>query len=159
MNTATTFTISSSTSSTSSTFTIPIPDPTGLAALSGLTVGASVEMGFGVTYTAGSTIAGEKVWAAKWQKVGAKYVTVKKWKEQEGEGGIGTRIKLLDVVSDGRVRGDGDTDVADVELMSGDQEEENERIDDEYWEEFGEELEDLVPNWPQFEELLVEPGT
>lgn len=153
MEDATTYTISSKASLNAASLTVPIPEPTGLAALLGVAIGARVSLGKQFVGQAAAQISGKRVWAAQWQQVSAKYVYAKRgdWDAEA----LGKQLQLFDVVNLGTERGDTDEvrlaevglaknrvildDGAVGELGSGENE-----YDEDMWARFEEEVDDLL---------------
>ena len=65
---AVTYRISSKASSNAASVSVPIPEPSGLAALLGVSVGTRFDFGKASTGVSGTQILGRKVWAAQWQR-------------------------------------------------------------------------------------------
>jgi hypothetical protein len=65
----TVFSVRKESSSSNAAAKAPVPEPSGLAALAGLKVGATVRLGDGIEAQASTQIEGKKVWAAQWMKV------------------------------------------------------------------------------------------
>lgn len=65
---------------------VPLPEPTGLASLLQLNIGSKAKFGHNAVVQRGTQISGKKVWAALWQQVDARLMSVGKCEEQmEGE--------------------------------------------------------------------------
>jgi hypothetical protein len=147
---ALTLKMSSSSSNSNVSAAVPGPDPTSISVLAGLTVGASIKFDSDHTYTATSQTSGSKVWAAKWQRVDAEIVTIKKWKEHD----LSTSLKLLDIVSVGPQRAGDEIDVANLELAATEDDEDGVGMPAEYWVDFDKKPNDLALYFPDFKELL-----
>ena len=95
---------------------VPLPEPTGLASLLQLNIGSKAKFGHNAVVQRGTQISGKKVWAALWQQVDARFMSVGKWEEQMG----GRQLKLLDIYSSQTVRASkGEQAVAEVALSGG----------------------------------------
>ncbi|KAF7520895.1 hypothetical protein G7054_g12622 [Neopestalotiopsis clavispora] len=73
MECATTMTVVKSNAKTSGQIAAPVPDPIGVSALLDLKVGAQAQVNSDIAIQAGAVFEGERVWAAQWQQVKAKY--------------------------------------------------------------------------------------
>lgn len=115
---------------------VPLPEPTQLTALLNLNIGSKVNLGRNAIVARGTQISGRKVWAAQWQRVDAKYMSVAKWKDDMGA----KRLKLLPLFSTQTVRAAPVEEQAAAEVtLAGDEETEPEANTDkdpseEYWE-------------------------
>ena len=115
---------------------VPLPEPTQLMALLDLNIGSKVKLGRNAVVARGTQISGKKVWAAQWQRVDAKYMSVAKWKDDMGV----KRLKLLPLFSTQTVRAAPLEEQAAAEItLAADEETEPERNADEdpseeYWE-------------------------
>ncbi len=115
---------------------LPLPEPTQLTSLLQLNIGSKVKLGRNTVVARGTQISGKKVWAAQWQRVDAKYMSVAKW-----EGNLGVkRLKLLPLYSSQTVRAAPSEEqaAAEVTLASDEEMEPEENTDEnpseEYWE-------------------------
>ncbi|MCJ1385653.1 hypothetical protein MMC17_008776 [Xylographa soralifera] len=116
----------------------PIPEPSGIASLLQLSVGARAKIGSRNVAVASSKVLGKKVWAAQFQLVRAKYVTEHKWNDASvhilrlvdvfsletrrvaNTKGNAAEVDLADAILD-------DEDAEEGQIMSG---------NNAYWEEF-----------------------
>jgi hypothetical protein len=126
----------------------PLPEPTGLANLLQLKVGMKAKFGDNAVVQRGTQISGKKVWAALWQRVDAKFMSVKKWENHMG----GRQLKLLDIYSWQTVRaGEGEQAVAEVALAEdeGEQVVQDSTLDlgKDYWEDFDKEVAYIEDEW------------
>ena len=114
---------------------VPLPEPTQLTSLLQLNIGSKVKLGRNAVVARGTQIMGKKVWAAQWQRVDAKYMSVAKWKDDMGV----KRLKLLPLFSTQTVRAAPREEQATAEVtLTGDEETGLEEITDEdpneeYW--------------------------
>ena len=120
---------------------VPLPEPTGLASLLQLNIGSKAKFGHNAVVQRGTQISGKKVWAALWQQVDARFMSVGKWEEQMG----GRQLKLLDIYSSQTVRASkGEQAVAEVALSGGEEVRAGQSIGQdpgkEYWELFEKEV-------------------
>lgn len=151
---AATYRISSKSSSNAVSVNVPIPEPSGIAALLGVSAGTRFDFGRGSTGVAETQILGRKVWAAQWHRVDAKYVSAKdsRWDADS----LGNQVKILDVLTLGAERGESDEiEIAEVKLADNEataQDGELEKAeldnkveyDDAMWQRFEEEVDDLL---------------
>ena len=79
---------------------VPLPEPTQLTSLLQLNIGSKVKLGRNAVVARGTQIMGKKVWAAQWQRLDAKYMSVAKWRDDMGV----KRLKLLPLFSTQTVR-------------------------------------------------------
>lgn len=124
------------------TAAIPIPEPTGLATLLGLTISGKAQISSGATITAGAKILGKRVWAAQWQRVDAKYISLEKW----NRGDHPNHLKLLSIISLQAKAGPLDkVEVAEVTLVDGEHLDEGKpsQLDEDYWKVFDKEIKDI----------------
>lgn len=114
---------------------VPLPEPTQLTSLLQLNIGSKVKLGRNAVVARGTQINGKKVWAAQWQRVDAKYMSVAKWKDDMGV----KRLKLLPLFSTQTVRAAPREEQAAAEVtLAGDEETEpegdtHETPSEEYW--------------------------
>jgi hypothetical protein len=147
MDDAKVFTLESKSDDNSVAVNIPIPEPTGLAALLGVSPGASVSLGKRYTATAMTQILGGKVWAAQWTRVKAKYIPINK--KCTGSQLLINQLQLLDVWSTGTSRGDGgQRSIVELEIdITHDGRainDDGDEYDDEVWMKFEEHVDDLI---------------
>ncbi len=112
MDDATTYTVSSKSSSNAASGTLPIPEPTGIAEMLGVAIGARFAVSRGFEAEAMAQIQGQRVWAAQWTPVSVKYVcvTAAEWETKA----LRRRLPLLDVEDLGNLRSDDDKNMAEV---------------------------------------------
>ena len=137
---ATCFNVGGSTSDLGGKLTSPIPEPSGIAALLQLNVGAWAKIGSTTVAVVPSKVHGKRVWAAQFQQVRAKYVREDDWNESS------LRIlRLVDVFSlETRRVANNKRDAVEVALMDdtatqGDETGDETTVeieDDEYWQAF-----------------------
>jgi hypothetical protein len=145
MEDAVTYTVSARSTSGGASTSIPIPEPTGLAALLGVAVGAKFAVGRGFEAQAIAQIQGQKVWAAQWTPVSVKYLCVahSEWSANK----LQSQIQLLDAEDMGNVRSD-DVNLAEVSLGTdtpeGDGEVGESELDEAKWALFEESLDQLL---------------
>jgi hypothetical protein len=125
---------------------IPIPDPTGIAALLGLTVAPNASAGKGSEIAAGTDFSGKMVWAAQWQRVHAKYST-----DSKPTVGESFQLRLLNIYSAETERDDEIEDIFAQVSLGDDQDPElasstggEEDYCEETWKLFEEEVADLL---------------
>ncbi|KAL1797140.1 hypothetical protein ACET3X_003746 [Alternaria dauci] len=139
----TVFSVRKESSSSHASAKMPIPEPTGLTGLAGLKAGATIRIGNGIEAQASTQIEGEKVWAAQWIKVKARYVAISKLRKNTEA--VMHTVVLQDVWSTGTTRGWDDEPQA-VELglsnMHEDSTEEGNTslFDEEWWSKFDDKL-------------------
>lgn len=139
--------VMSSSSTHKGAIQVPVPEPSGVAAALGVSsVGGSVSSESKKSLGSSATIEGERVWAARWQKVRVKRVVVTEWEET-----LGNQIRLLEVFSTGVVRGPKElpeNKMVSVELAATEDEEEIElssgSLQQDDWAEFDEEVDLLI---------------
>lgn len=151
---AVTYHVSSKSSTNSASVKVPIPEPTGLAALLGVTVGATASFGRGFEGQALSKVLGKQIWAAQWHQIDARYIYTKKadWSAES----LGKQFEILDIMSLGNQRGDvDDIKLAEVHLQSSGGTPDDFVLDgqvvgakaeysDEMWQNFEAEIDDLL---------------
>lgn len=109
------YTVRGTSNSVNLTGTLPLPEPTGLAALLGLNLGATVALGNGVEATAETMMPGKKVWAAQWIRVKAQFVSEKE--TETNASALIQKIQLTDEWSSGTDRtGEGDDQFVQLTL-------------------------------------------
>ena len=132
---AVTFSTHGSSSENTMGAAVPLPEPTQLTSLLQLNIGSKVKLGRNAVVARGTQIMGKKVWAAQWQRVDAKYMSVAKWKDDMGV----KRLKLLPLFSTQTVRAAPVEEQAAAEVtLSGDEEtgpegNTDEDPNEEYW--------------------------
>jgi hypothetical protein len=148
MEDAVTYTVSSRSSSNAASAMLPVPEPTGIAEMLGVAVGARFTVGRGFQAEATAHIEGRRVWAAQWTPVSVKYlyVTAGGWEVQK----LANHLQLLDVEDMESVRSDArnlaEVSVGDasVSLGSSDVEHGGSGFDDAQWALFEESLDQLL---------------
>ena len=140
---ASTWTVTGDSRGSATTASVPLPEPTGIASLLGLNPNVTYETRKSHIRREGTQIMGHRVWAAQFQRIGAKYVTV-----ADGEEFPTSSIKLLSILSSQRVRGEGtavtlmlEDEVANID-EKGESENQGEAAPD-YWKDFASELVEL----------------
>lgn len=140
-----TYTVSATSASGSVSSSIPIPEPTGLAELLGVAVGAKFAVGSGFEAQANAQIQGQKIWAAQWTPVSVKYlcITHSEWSANK----LQSQIQLLDTQDIGNVRSD-DVNLAEVSLRTDVEEVDDvvgeSTLDEDRWAEFEKSLDQLL---------------
>jgi hypothetical protein len=141
---ATTWTVTNRSSGALVAGSVPLPDPTALTTLVGLNPSLHYEVGKNFVRREGTQILGRKVWAAQYQLIKAKYVTVAEGTELPVD-----RIKLLSILSTQKSRGEGNVidlhlsdDFALEKLEEDDVQVEKEFTKD-YWKDFETEVKEL----------------
>ncbi|KAK4903049.1 hypothetical protein LTR49_026892 [Elasticomyces elasticus] len=121
---------------------MPLPEPTGLAALAGATVGGSFHLSQNVWATARSKILGRKVWAGQWIKIKARYCDPSAEKPVVDP----KQIKLLSVWSQGTEREDDDRPGTALLSLAADgaETEAEEQLTEAEWAKFDSELDQLL---------------
>jgi hypothetical protein len=147
MEDATVFHVRSKSSETTTSGTIPIPEPTGMAQLLGVNPGMTISFGRTVEGQAIAQIGGERVWAAQWTQVGAKYFDAKGSKQQIDL--AINQLKLLNVWSVGTERAPGVQErIAELSIVKSPREDQEEDAAPEYnesmWKEFEQHLDSLL---------------
>ncbi len=133
---AVTFSTHGSSSEGSFGAALPLPEPTQLTSLLQLNIGSKVKLGRNAVVARGTQISGKKVWAAQWQRVDAKYMTVAQWKDNLGL----KMLKLLPIYSTQTVRAAprDEQAAAEVTLASDVETESDGNVDEnpseDYWE-------------------------
>ncbi|KAH6720107.1 hypothetical protein BKA61DRAFT_594258 [Leptodontidium sp. MPI-SDFR-AT-0119] len=135
--------VTTNTTSQNMALQIPVPDPSGVSALLQSNVGGSVSGISSESLGTGVEIKQEKVWAAQWQRVRVKMTVKEKW-----EATLRNQVRLLETFSLTTVRGSTPALMYEAAQLSlddgdGDLESMEENLDEEYWAEFGEELNEL----------------
>ncbi|MCJ1377614.1 hypothetical protein MMC17_000709 [Xylographa soralifera] len=130
MKDATCLSISGKSSGLGGSITTPLPDPSGIAAMLQLNPNAHWKMSSGLTIGGGSTFLGERVWAAQYHRVGAKYVDIR-----DGVPLHSKQLKLLNVFDIKASRGESTAAELDLEGpldLDGEEETSSDQCDDEY---------------------------
>jgi hypothetical protein len=145
MEDAVTYTVSARSTSGSVSASIPITEPTGLAEMLGVAVGAKFAVGRGFEAQAVAQIQGQKVWAAQWTPVSVEYLCIahSEWSVNK----LQSQIQLLDAEDIGNVRS-GEVNLAEVSLVTDPPEgggavDEN-KLDEAKWALFEESLDQLL---------------
>ena len=141
MKDATSLSVSGKSAGLGGSITAPLPDPSGIAAMLQLNPNAHWKTSSGLTVGGGSTFVGDRVWAAQYYRVGAKYVDI-----SDGVQLHSKQLKLLNVFDMKASRGE--STAAELELESPptlDDEEESSCFQgvDDYWDKFKKELKDI----------------
>ena len=121
--------------------TAPLPDPSGIAAALQLNPNLKWKTNDGLVIGGGSTLIGDRVWAAQYHRVGAKYTDIRDGVELSL-----TQLKLLDVFDMRASRGESVAVELEMDDAPASMEEEAGSLDgyDEgYWKKFSEEVGDI----------------
>ena len=119
---------------------LPIPEPTGIVAALQVNPNAKWDSKDGLTVGGGATFPGDRIWAAQFHRVKAKYCDMR-----DGTQLSLNQLKLLNVFDMRASRGEAsvaDIDVEDVVACSEEAGFEDE-YGEEYWRKFAEELQDI----------------
>jgi hypothetical protein len=134
------FTLVGSKKSIGGDLSLPVIEPTGVSVLMGLSAGGNFNLGNGRALIAGGQELGVKVWAARWQKVAAKFSSPAKF-----TGSLEGTLRLADLECVGGVRGPPVITKFTVEAAAEETDsEESDEADDEstveYWKSFNDAL-------------------
>ncbi|MCJ1437294.1 hypothetical protein MMC27_006680 [Xylographa pallens] len=141
MKDATCLSVSGKSSGHGGSITTPLPDPSGIAAVLQLNPNARWKTSSGLTVDGGSTFLGDRVWAAQYHRVGAKYVDIRDGVQLHSK-----QLKLLNVFDMKASRGESNAAELDVEGppdLDDEEEVSYQQPGDGYWDKFGEELKDI----------------
>jgi len=140
MDDATTVHVSSRDGSVGATASAPIPDPLMISELLQAGVGAKVEFGVNYVLSSGSTIEGKRVWAAQWQQIKADYVVT------SDDSSKPLQVNLTDKLSIRKARGEKNVAALNVSesKMEEQKDDSDETYDQNYWNEFDKELDELL---------------
>ena len=141
MKDATCLSIAGKTSALGGSVTVPLPDPSGIAAALQINPTAKWDTKDGITVGGGATFPDERVWAAQYHRVKAKYFDVRDGTELSLK-----QLKLLNVFDMRASRGEASAAEVDVEEIAadlGEEEASEESYGSRYWDKFAEELEDI----------------
>ncbi|MCJ1283429.1 hypothetical protein MMC26_002758 [Xylographa opegraphella] len=141
MKDATCLSVSGKSSDLGGSITAPLPDPSGIAAMLQLNPNVHWKTSSGLTVGGGSTFLGDRVWAAQYHRVGAKYVDI-----QDGVQFQSRQLKLLNVFDMRTSRGESTATELQVENppnLDDDEKILSDQVEDGYWEKFGEEIRDI----------------
>ena len=141
MKDATCLSVASKSSASGASFTVPLPDPSGIAAALQLNPNAKWDTKDGITVAGGATFPGERIWAAQYHRVKAKYFDFRDGTELSLQ-----QLKLLNVFDMRAIRGEASAAEVNVEEIVADSWEEEgseELYGSKYWDKFAEELKDI----------------
>ncbi|KAL8820775.1 MAG: hypothetical protein Q9191_007447 [Dirinaria sp. TL-2023a] len=140
MKDATCLSVTSKNSGHGASGTLPIPEPTGIVAALQLNPNAKWDAKDGLTVGGGGTYPGDRIWAAQFHRVQAKYCDLR-----DGTQLSLKQLKLLDVFDMRASRGEAsaaDIQVEDAVACDAKAEDDGEYGED-YWEKFAKELQDI----------------
>ena len=121
--------------------TAPLPDPSGIAAALQLNPNLKWKTDSGMVVGGGSTFVGDRVWAAQYHRVGAKYTDIRDGVELSL-----TQVKLLEVFDMRATRGESSAVEMEMEDSPSSADEEHatlDEFDEKYWQKFSEEVHDI----------------
>ena len=142
MKDATCLSVTGKSSALGGSVTVPLPDPSGIAAALQMNPNAKWDTKDGIAVAGGATFPGERVWAAQYHRVKAKYFNFR-----DGIDLSLKQLKLLNVFDMRATRGEASAAEVNVEEIAVDNREEEtseELYGSKYWDKFAEELEDIV---------------
>lgn len=141
MKDATCLSIAGKSSALGGSVTVPLPDPSGIAAALQMNPNVKEDTKDDMTVSGGATFPGERVWAAQYHRVKAKYFDVRDGTEPSLK-----QMKLLNVFDMRASRGEAsaaEVDIDEIVAGSGEEEASEETYESKYWDKFGEELRDI----------------